>query len=88
MLAGNELAAALGAVKLTSARGPWSRAVGYRYLLQPPPGMTGPPRPLWGGAAKLAGARFTPKGGFDCIYHRHTLPVRQESRWTKLGGIP
>ena len=40
----------------------------YRHLLGPPPGLTGPPQPLWGGAAKLAGARFTPQGGFDSIY--------------------
>jgi RES domain-containing protein len=68
MLSPRQLTAALGAVKLTSAHGPWSRAVGYHYTLNPPPGMTGPPRPLWGGAAKLVGARFTPRGGFDSIY--------------------
>jgi len=68
MLPLRQLAAALGTVKLASAQGPWSRAVGYQYLLRPPPGLTGPPQPLWGGAAKLAGARFTPKGGFDSIY--------------------
>jgi RES domain-containing protein len=33
--------------------------------------MTGPPQPLWGGAAKLAGARFTPQGRFDSIYLAH-----------------
>jgi hypothetical protein len=63
-----QLAAALATVKLASAHGPWSRAIGYRYLLGLPPELTGPPQPLWGGAAKLAGARFTPKGGFDSIY--------------------
>ena len=47
---------------------PWSRATGYRYLVGPPPGLTGSPQPLWGGAAKLVGARFTPKGGCDSIY--------------------
>ena len=66
-----QLAAALATAKLASAHGPWSRAIGYRYLLGPPPGLTGPPQPLWGGAAKLAGARFTPKGGFDSIYLAH-----------------
>jgi len=68
MLTAAKLAAALGATKLTSAHGPWSRAVGYRHLLRPPPGLTGPPQPLWGGAARLVGARFTPKGSFDSIY--------------------
>jgi RES domain-containing protein len=63
-----QLAATLAAARLTSAHGPWSRVVEYRHLLYPPPGQTGPPQPLWGGAAKIAGARFTPQGSFDSIY--------------------
>jgi RES domain-containing protein len=66
-----QLAAALQSVALVSARGPWSRAIGYRHLLGPPPGQTGPPQPLWGGAAKTVGARFTPAGAFDSIYLAH-----------------
>jgi RES domain-containing protein len=66
-----DLAAVLQGASLISAHGPWSRAIGYRYLLGPPPGQTGPPQPLWGGAAKIAGARFTPQGGFDSIYLAH-----------------
>lgn len=66
-----QLATALVNATLVSAHGPWSRAVGYRYLLGSPPGLAGPPQPLWGGAAKIAGARFTPKGGFDSIYLAH-----------------
>jgi RES domain-containing protein len=66
-----QLAATLGAVNLASAHGPWSRTVGYQYLLRPPPGLTGSPQPLWGGAAKLVGARFTPQGSFDSIYLAH-----------------
>ncbi len=66
-----QLAAALQSAALVSAHGPWSRAIGYRHLLGPPPGQTGPPQPLWGGAAKIAGARFTPQGGFDSIYLAH-----------------
>ena len=68
MLPPLQLAAALANAPLISAHGPWSRAIGYRYLLGPPPGQTGPPQPLWGGAAGFAGARFTPQGGFDSIY--------------------
>jgi RES domain-containing protein len=68
MLPSTVLAAALGTIKLGSAHGPWSRAVGFRYVLNPPPGLKGPPRPLWGGAAKAVGARFTPKGSFESIY--------------------
>ena len=71
MLPGPELAAALAGASLTAAHGPWSRAIGYRHLLGPPPGQSGPPQPLWGGAAKIAGARFTPPGGFDSIYLAH-----------------
>jgi len=71
MLPPLHLGPALAKVALASAHGPWSRAIGYRYLLGPPPGLTGPPQPLWGGAAKLAGARFTPQGGFDSIYLAH-----------------
>ncbi len=66
-----QLAAALQSALLVSAHGPWSRAIGYRHLLGPPPGKTGPPQPLWGGAAKTAGARFTPTGSFDSIYLAH-----------------
>ncbi len=66
-----QLAATLNSAALVSAHGPWSRAIGYRYLLGPPPGLTGPPQPLWGGAAKTAGARFTPAGSFDSIYLAH-----------------
>lgn len=66
-----QLAAALQSAVLVSAYGPWSRAIGYRHLLGPPPGKTGPPQPLWGGAAKTAGARFTPTGSFDSIYLAH-----------------
>lgn len=71
MLSLLQLATALAAARLVSAHGPWSRAVEYRHLLGPPPGLTGPPQPLWGGAAKIAGARFTPQGGFDSIYIAH-----------------
>ena len=63
-----QLAAALQSVALASAHGPWSQAIGYRHLLGPPPGQTGPPQPLWGGAAQTVGARFTPMGRFDSIY--------------------
>jgi RES domain-containing protein len=68
MLPSVRLAAAVNDVRLVSEHGRWSRAIGYRYLQGPPPGLTGPPQPLWGGASKIAGARFTPAGGYDSIY--------------------
>jgi RES domain-containing protein len=71
MLPPLQLATALAAARLASTHGPWSRTVEYRHLLGPPHGLTGPPQPLWGGAAKIAGARFTPQGGFDSIYLAH-----------------
>ena len=71
MLPPLQLAAALAKAQLVSAHGPWSRVIGYRHLLGPPPGQTGPPQPLWGGAARIAGARFTPVGSFDSIYLAH-----------------
>jgi RES domain-containing protein len=71
MLPRPQLAAALHRIVLVSARGPWSRTIGYCHLLGPPPGQTGPPQPLWGGAAKTVGARFTPIGRFDSIYLAH-----------------
>ncbi len=56
------LAAALAKVKLIAVHGPWSRAVEFRHLHVPAP------NPLWGGASKIHGARFSPQGGFDSIY--------------------
>lgn len=63
-----EFAAALAIVPLAAVHGPWSRAIGYRHLQGPPPGLSGPPQPLWGGAARMVGARFTPPGSFDSLY--------------------
>jgi RES domain-containing protein len=50
--------------------GPWSRAVGFHLLKGPPPGAPAgsQSQPLWPGGAALHGARFTPKGGFGCLY--------------------
>ena len=68
MLRPRALANALSRIKLVSEHGPWSRAISFRHMLGPPPGEKGPPQPLWGGASKLAGARFTPPASFDSIY--------------------
>lgn len=68
MLPAAELAAALSNARLRAMHGPWSRCVGFRHLLGPPPGGSGPPQPLWGGSSKIKGARFTPKDGFDSLY--------------------
>jgi hypothetical protein len=37
-----QLTITLATVALISDHGPWSRAIGYRYLLGPPPGISGP----------------------------------------------
>jgi len=68
MLRGATLATALSTVKLIAVHGPWSRIVGFRHVLKAPGGKRGAPQPLWGGASKINGARFTPKGGFDSLY--------------------
>jgi RES domain-containing protein len=68
MLPEADLAAALAAARLRAVHGPWSRIVAYHHLLGPPSGFSGRPQPLWGGAAKLKGAHFTPSGAFDSIY--------------------
>ena len=43
-----QLATALVNATLVSAHGPWSRAVGYRYLLGSPPGLARAPTALVG----------------------------------------
>ena len=68
MLPASRLSTALSRIALTSAHGPWSRCIAYEHLLGPPPGLSGRPRPLWGGASKINGARFTPPGSFDSVY--------------------
>jgi len=62
MLPRRELDAALSEAKLIAVHGPWWRAVGLRHLLKTRA------EPLWAGGAKIEGARFTPKGGFDSLY--------------------
>ena len=68
MLPLTKLGEALAKAKLIAVHGPWSRVVAFRHLLGPPPGMSGPPQPLWGGASRTTGARFTPQSAFDSIY--------------------
>lgn len=68
MLPASKLPGVLSKISLTSAHGPWTRCVAYKHLLGPPPGLSGRPQPLWGGASKINGARFTPPRSFDSIY--------------------
>jgi RES domain-containing protein len=68
MLSASRLTGTLSKISLISAHGPWTRCVGYEHLLGPPLGLAGKPQPLWGGASKINGARFTPPGSFDSIY--------------------
>jgi len=64
MLADLQLATALASAQLIAVHGPWARAVMYRHLLTRSSRL----RPLWGGAARVNGARFTPRQGFDSIH--------------------
>ncbi|HEX9754463.1 MAG TPA: RES domain-containing protein [Gemmatimonadales bacterium] len=64
------LRAVLTACPRRSYPGPWSRAVARRHLVGPPPGSAAGSgaQPLWPGGASVSGGRFTPKGGFPCLY--------------------
>ena len=73
MLPASSLQKALGTIPLTSAHDPWSRAVGFHYFLGPGGALATPPQPLFGGAPKIKGARFTPRGSFDSIYLADTV---------------
>lgn len=61
MLRGSKLKTALSKIRLTAVHGPWFRLVAFRHLRSAP-------QPLWAGASKSRGARFTPKDGFDSLY--------------------
>lgn len=60
----------LAAVSLVTVSGPWMRCVAHEYLGHAPPGAApgSKPDPLWPGASKKHGQRFTPKGSFDTLY--------------------
>jgi RES domain-containing protein len=62
MLPTPKLIKALAKVPLVSAHGPWTRSIGFQHLIG------AEPQPLWGGASRINGARFTPRGSFDSIY--------------------
>ncbi len=68
MLPAVQLSSVLGSVRLTSVHGPWSRAMALRHLMRGARGALETFQPLWGGAARLRGGRFTPRDSFDCIY--------------------
>lgn len=68
MLPPKALGPAVQNAKLIGAHGPWTRVVAFHHLLGPPPGMFGRVQPLWGGASRINGARFTPRGSFDSVY--------------------
>lgn len=68
MLRGAKLKTTLSKVSLIAVHGPWSRIVGFRHVLLAPGGGKGTVQPLWGGAARIHGARFTPRAGFDSVY--------------------
>jgi hypothetical protein len=57
-----KLTTALARVPLGSAHGPWTPSIGCQHLIG------AKPQPLWGGASKVRGARFTSRGSFDSIY--------------------
>lgn len=48
--------------------GPFSRCVGYHYLVPGGAHTTAGPQPLWGMGSQISGGRFTPRGSFETIY--------------------
>ncbi len=84
-----QLAPALATAKLASAHGPWSRAIGYRYLLRPPPGLTGtwvttphPPTQLLGQLAydsgRIVGIKYASakhQGGLNLVVFPDRMAV-------------
>jgi RES domain len=70
MHASDRLRAVLPRLPRITLHGPWSRAVGFHLVTSPPPGapLGSSPQPLWPGGARLRGARFTPREGFDSLY--------------------
>jgi RES domain-containing protein len=85
MLHQEELRSALGSIPAVTIDGPWLRAVDARLLL---PGPAGSPDgttsgPLWGGGARIHGARYTPKGSFDSLYLASDL----ETLGAEIGAV-
>jgi RES domain-containing protein len=85
MLHQEELRSALGSIPAVAIEGPWLRAVDARLLL---PGRSASPEgstsgPLWGGGARLHGARYTPKGSFDTLYLASDL----ETLGAEIGAV-
>lgn len=85
MLAGKELWAALSSITAVAIDGPWLRAIDANVLVAAPPGSPpgSPPQPLWGGGARLRGARYTPKGSFDTLYLASDL----ETLGAEIGAV-
>ncbi len=76
MLPPARLAKTLAKVPLTSAHGPWTRSIGFQHL------VGARSQPLWGGASKIKGARFTPPRSFDSIYIANDPITALTEVWT------
>jgi RES domain-containing protein len=93
MLPEDQLRAAVARVSTVARAGPYSRFVGYQYLVPVPRGAapsTGP-RPLWGIGSIRSGARFTPRGGFETVYLGEdpiTALAEVEGIYRAYGGVP
>src|SRR5216683_7077871 len=93
MLPADQLRAAVAGLPTVARAGPYSRFVGYQYLVPVLPGVapsTGP-QPLWGIGSIRSGGRFTPKGGFETVYLGEdpiTALAEVEAVFRAYGGVP
>jgi RES domain-containing protein len=93
MLPEDQLKAAVAGIPTVARAGPYSRFVGYQYLVPVPPGAapSAGPLPLWGIGSIRSGARFTPKGRFETVYLGEdpiTALAEVEGVFRGYGGSP
>jgi RES domain-containing protein len=88
MLEPAQLRTALSGLTATRITGPFSRAVGFRYMagsLAP-----APPTPLWGIGSVRNGGRYNPRGSFEVIYLAEdavTALAEVQSVFTSTAGV-
>lgn len=97
MLSSQGLHHTLPGLPRIAVQGPWYRAVAFDSLLGPPPGAPAGSviQPLWSGAARRSGARFTPKQtsatpSFESLYvaEDETTPIVEVSGVLRPLGSP
>lgn len=97
MLSPTDLRRVLPSLSRVAVSGPWYRAIAFDALLGPPPGAPAGSaiQPLWPGAARRRGARFTPKEtsaapSFESLYvaEDETTPLVEVTGVLRPPGSP